>query len=85
MITVYYFKSDVCNPCIATNPHVEELERDTQNVKFQKIDVYDNGDLVNKFGINITPTFILIENGKEVKRISGPQTAKTLVDFIGGM
>jgi thioredoxin 1 len=79
---VYYFTADWCNPCKKVKPVVEEINRETNN-KFQLIDVDSEMELVKRFEIRSVPTFILLEDGKEVKRITGAQTREQLEDFIG--
>ena len=82
MSLVYYFTADWCNPCKKVKPVVEEINRETNN-KFQLIDVDSEMELVKRFEIRSVPTFILLEDGKEVKRITGAQTREQLEDFIG--
>lgn len=81
MKLVYYFTADWCQPCKNMKPIVQEIEID-QNVKFQKIDVDYEKELVEQYGIRSVPTFILIENNSEVRRISGAQTRDSLNKFI---
>lgn len=82
MKTVYYFTADWCQPCKKTRPIVEELNREQTTAGFQIIDVDDNKELVNNFGIRSVPTFILFENGIEKNRITGGKTREYLVRFI---
>jgi thioredoxin 1 len=79
---VLYFTADWCNPCKKVKPVVEEINRETNN-KFQLIDVDSEMELVKRFEIRSVPTFILLEDGKEIQRITGAQTRKQLEDFIG--
>jgi len=79
---VFYFTADWCNPCKTVRPIVEEMNRDNI-IKFQLIDVDSEIELVNKFEIRSVPTFILLEDGKEIKRITGAKTREQLEDFIG--
>jgi thioredoxin 1 len=79
---VLYFTADWCNPCKKVKPIVEEINRETNN-KFQLIDVDSEMELVKRFEIRSVPTFILLEDGKEIQRITGAQTRKQLEDFIG--
>jgi thioredoxin-like negative regulator of GroEL len=39
-------------------------------------------ELVKRFEIRSVPTFILLKDGKEIKRITGTQTREQLEDFI---
>jgi len=78
---VYYFTADWCNPCKKVKPIVEEINKDSI-VKFQMIDVDSEMELVKRFEIRSVPTFILIKDGKEIKRITGAQTREQLEGFI---
>lgn len=82
MKTVYYFTADWCQPCRKTRPIVEELNLEQTTARFQIIDVDDNSDLVKTFTVQSVPTFVLFENGIEVKRIIGSQTREQLEEFI---
>jgi len=79
---VYYFTADWCGPCKKVRPIVEELSRDQSEVKFQIIDVDSEGELTRKFEVKSIPTFIRIEDGKEVARVTGAQTRNDLEKFI---
>ena len=78
---IYYFTADWCNPCKKVKPIVEEMNRESA-IKFQMIDVDSEMELVKRFDIKSVPTFILIEDGVEVKRITGAQTKDQLEKFI---
>lgn len=84
MKTVYYFTAEWCQPCKRTRPIVEELNREQTVAIFQIIDVDDNFDLAHTFEVKSVPTFILLENEKEVNRIVGSQTRESLERFING-
>ena len=81
MSLVYYFTADWCNPCKKVKPIVEEMNRESIT-KFQMIDVDSEMELVKRFEIRSVPTFILIKDGKETKRITGAQTREQLEAFI---
>jgi thioredoxin len=79
---VYYFTADWCGPCKKVRPIVDELSRDQAEVKFQIIDVDSEGELARRFEVKSIPTFILIEDGKQINRITGAQTKTDLEKFI---
>ena len=81
MRVVYYFTADWCNPCKKTRPIVEEINRET-HTKFQIIDVDSELELTKRFEIRSVPTFILLEDGKEINRITGAQNKNQLENFI---
>lgn len=82
MKTVYYFTADWCQPCKRTRPIVEELSREQTVAIFRIIDVDDTFELARKFEVKSIPTFILIDNQKEIGRITGGQTKESLEKFI---
>jgi len=78
--TVFYFTADWCNPCKKVKPIVEEMKR--EGFTFQMIDVDYEQELVKQFEVKSVPTFILLEDGKEINRITGAKTREELENFI---
>jgi len=79
---ILYFTADWCNPCKKTKPIVEELNRESADIRFQIVDADSEIDLVKSFEVRSIPTFILIEDGKEIKRLSGAQTKDQLLGLM---
>jgi thioredoxin-like negative regulator of GroEL len=75
---ILYFTAEWCNPCKKVKPIVEELNRESADTRFQIVDADSEIDLVKSFEVRSIPTFILIEDGKEIKRVSGAQTKDQL-------
>jgi thioredoxin-like negative regulator of GroEL len=75
---ILYFTAEWCNPCKKVKPIVEELNRESSDTRFQIVDADSEIDLVKSFEVRSIPTFILIEDGKEIKRVSGAQTKDQL-------
>jgi thioredoxin-like negative regulator of GroEL len=80
MKNVFYFTADWCNPCKKTRPVVEELKK--EGFQFQIIDVDYEQLLAKQFQVKSIPTFILLEDGKELDRVTGAQTREELENFI---
>ena len=78
---VLYFTADWCNPCQRTRPITDELKREGL-VDFLYVDVDTELKLAEKFGIKSIPTYILIEDGKEIKRMNGAKTRQEFLDFV---
>lgn len=81
MSHVLYFTAEWCNPCQRTRPVAEELKREGL-VDFIFIDADSEIELLQKFGIKSVPTYILLDDGKEVKRAVGAKTREEFLDFI---
>ena len=80
MKNVFYFTADWCSPCKKTRPVVEELKK--EGFQFQMIDVDYEQLLAKQFQVKSIPTFILLEDGKEINRITGAKTRTELENFI---
>lgn len=65
------FWADWCGPCKRVMPMVEELEKETGDVAFFKVNVDKEYTLAQEYNIKSIPTFVVLENGKEIHRISG--------------
>jgi len=81
---ILYFTADWCNPCKKVRPVVDEINREYSDAKFITIDADTELELVEKFGIKSVPTFILIDDGKEVSRTTGAKTKEELLSLITG-
>ena len=80
MKNVFYFTADWCQPCKKVKPIVEDMKK--EGFEFQRIDADYEQLLVKQFQIKSIPTFILLEDGKELNRITGARTREELEDFI---
>ena len=77
------FSATWCGPCRQVRPIVDRLER--QGFPIRKVDIDKNPKLARKFRIESVPTFVLVINGKEVKRISGPISETTMRRLIAAI
>jgi putative thioredoxin len=80
MKNVFYFTAEWCNPCKKTRPVVEDMKK--EGFQFQIIDVDYEQLLSKQFQVKSIPTFILLEDGKELDRVTGAQTRTELENFI---
>ncbi len=78
---ILYFTADWCNPCKKVKPIVEELNRDS-SIKFQFIDVDQELEMAKSMNVRSVPTFIVIEDGSEIKRTVGAQTREQLQELM---
>jgi len=72
-----------CGPCKMIAPVLEEIatEKDGQ-IKIAKLDVDQNPDSAQKFGVMSIPTLILFKNGAEVSRVVGYRSKNQLVQQL---
>lgn len=77
MKEVLYFSAKWCVPCRQMKPIVEGLEAET-GVSFRMIDVDSDYETSSKYNVRAVPSFVLVEDGKEISRAAGAQTGKEL-------
>jgi thioredoxin-like negative regulator of GroEL len=80
MKNVFYFTADWCQPCKKVKPIVEDMKK--EGFQFQMVDADYEQLLVKRFEVRSIPTFILLEDGKEINRITGAKTREELENFI---
>ena len=60
-----------CGPCMMLSPTVDEVANEVSNIKFGKINVDEQGELAQQFGISSIPTLVVVKDGKVVKQSVG--------------
>lgn len=65
------FYADWCGPCRMVAPVVEEIAKENANVVVGKVNVDDDPELAQAYGVMSIPTLIVLKGGKEVARSTG--------------
>lgn len=61
-----------CAPCKAIVPTLEQLAQEMNGqAQVAKVNVDENGDLANRFGIRSIPTLLVFKNGRVVDQMIG--------------
>lgn len=60
-----------CNPCKLMNPIIDKLEQENPNIEVVRINVDENSTMVDKYGIQTIPTYILEKDGEIVNAVKG--------------
>lgn len=72
-VQLLYFTQAACEPCQQMAPLIDHLIE--KSFPIQKVDAQQRPDLVQKFQVSSTPTFVLLRDGVELKRIGGVQNS----------
>jgi thioredoxin-like negative regulator of GroEL len=60
------------------------MNRVTDQIPVNKINIDYEADVVQKYGVRNIPTVILVENGQEVRRFTGNKSYNEVINFING-
>ena len=60
-----------CGPCRMIAPTVEEIAAERSDIKVGKVNVDEQAQLANRYGIESIPTVLIFKDGKLVERAVG--------------
>ena len=72
-----------CGPCKMLSPIVDEIAEAITDVKIGKVNVDEQMDLAQKYGVVSIPTLVVIENGEVVNKAIGLQAKQDIMTMIG--
>ncbi len=80
------FSAKWCGPCKAIAPKFEQMSNDSRFSKwtFLKVDVDENQDISDMFGVSSLPTFLFIKAGSPVATVTGANE-KQLVSELSNL
>ena len=67
-----------CGPCRMVAPVLEEIAAERPGLRIVKLDIDDNPQTAQRFGVLSIPTMILFKGGEAVKTVIGAQPKKRL-------
>lgn len=76
------FYADWCGPCKMLGPILEQVAEVLPNVKIVKINVDENQQLAQKYGVMSIPTVYLFDGGMNAGKFVGVKSKEEVIDFI---
>ena len=76
------FYADWCGPCKMMAPVIEEIAGEADDVKVGKLNIDNEMEIAQKYGVMSIPTLIVFRDGKEVKRDLGAKPKKAVLDML---
>jgi thioredoxin 1 len=76
------FYADWCAPCRMVSPIIDEISKERSDIVVGKINVDDNPELANEFGVFSIPTLVIMKNGKIVNQSSGARPKGQILSLL---
>ena len=71
-----------CGPCRMVLPVVEEIAEERDDIVVGKVNVDEQPELANKYGVMTIPTLIVFENGEEQQRSVGAKNKRAILNMV---
>lgn len=76
------FYADWCGPCQMLSPIVDEIADERSDIKVGKINVDEQMELAQKYGVMTIPTLLVIKNGEIVNKHIGAQSKSGVLAML---
>lgn len=76
------FYADWCEPCKIFSPILEDISKEYDFIKVVKVNIDNETDLAEHYGVASVPTLIILKNGKVVDRSVGAISKLALKKMI---
>ena len=76
------FWASWCGPCMMLSPVVDEIAAECPDYFVGKINVDEEGELANAFGIVSIPTLVVMKDGKMVNSSVGVQPKDDIIAML---
>ena len=71
-----------CGPCRMVSPIVDEIGAEVTDAKVGKVNVDEQPELAQAFGIASIPTLLVIRDGRTVNRAVGVRSKKEILQML---
>ena len=78
------FYADWCGPCRMVSPLVAEIAEERADIAVGKINVDNEPELANLFGVFSIPTLVVLKNGEVVNKSAGARPKAAILELIDG-
>ena len=71
-----------CGPCRMVVPMVEAIAEERPDIKVGKINIDEQFELANRFGIQSIPTLMVMKDGKIVRKAMGARPKQAIEEML---
>ncbi len=65
------FWASWCSPCRSLSPVLDEVARERPTLPIVKVNIAQEPELAERYGVMTVPTLVVLQNGQELRRSSG--------------
>lgn len=76
------FWASWCGPCRMLSPVLDEIAAEREDIKVCKVNVDEESELANRYGIMTIPTLMVIQDGNIVNQSVGVQPKAKILDML---
>ena len=76
------FWASWCGPCRMVSPIVDEIAEERTDIKVGKINVDEQGELAQQFGVMSIPTLVVMKNGQIVNQSVGAKPKQQILAML---
>ena len=77
------FWASWCGPCRMLSPVVDEVAEERPDVKVGKVNVDEQPELAERFGVETIPTLLVFRNGQAGEPLIAPGSKAQIVEWAG--
>ena len=77
------FYADWCGPCRMVSPIVDEIAEERSDIKVGKVNVDNEPELAEKFGVFSIPMLVVMKDGKVVNQALGARPKEMILAMLG--
>lgn len=77
------FSAVWCGPCRMVAPIVDEIADENPQIKVCKVDVDEEPELAQAFGVSSIPMLVVVKNGKITASAVGARPKESIISLLG--
>ncbi len=77
------FYADWCGPCKMMSPVIDEIAKERTDIKVGKLNIDEEMEVAQKYGVMSIPTFIVFKNGEAVQKDMGAKPKNAVLEMLG--
>lgn len=77
------FWASWCGPCRMLSPVIDKIAEERTDIKVCKVNVDEQGELAQRFGVMSIPTVVAMKDGKMVNQSVGVRPKEAILAMLG--